>query len=329
MSASRSRAVLGRVALLLVSLVVTVLVLEGLLRIAVPQWRGLVPQRFMTSTPSGVLAGVPDFDGRIASLFGEFDVPIHLDGRGFRNPPDADPAAPLAFVGDSFCFGWGVQPDESFATLVATRLGVPAYNYCTVGADLLDDLEVVRAWMPRRNPGATVLQVTFENDVLAYPPTAGDAGPSATVQALSRSTWSRWLMTHSALFNVGTTLARMNPTIVALVRRLGLVSGVPVVAADGTDPIAASVRLVGRIREAAGPGPFVVVLVPPRPGQVELVDYRAFAAALVRAGFDVIDPQAEPQLAISTIPRDGHWDAAMHAAIAPVIAARLSRTAVH
>src|SRR4029453_3954172 len=50
MSASRSRAVLGRVALVLASLIVTVLVLEGLLRIAVPQWRGLVPQRFMTST---------------------------------------------------------------------------------------------------------------------------------------------------------------------------------------------------------------------------------------------------------------------------------------
>jgi hypothetical protein len=202
MSASPSRAVLGRVALLLVSLVVTVLLLEGLLRIAVPHWRGLVPQRFMTSTAGGVLAGVPDFDGRIASLFGEFDVPVHLDGRGFRNPPDADPAAPLAFVGDSFCFGWGVQPGESFATLVATRLGVAAYNYCTVGADLLDDLDVVRAWMPPRHPGATVLTITFENDVLAYPPTAGDAGPSATVQALSRSGWSRWLMTHSALFNV-------------------------------------------------------------------------------------------------------------------------------
>jgi hypothetical protein len=121
----------------------------------------------------------------------------------------------------------------------------------------------------------------------------------------------------------------MNPAIVALVRSLGLVSGVPVVAADGTDPIAASVRLVGRIRDAAGPGRFVVVLVPPRPGQVELVDYPAFAAALVRAGFDVIDPRAEPQLEISTIPRDGHWDAAMHAAIAPVVAERLSRAGAH
>jgi hypothetical protein len=323
MTAGRMRGVLGRGALLVAGLLVAILALEGLLRLAVPQWRGLVAQRFMTTTPGGVLAGVPGYDGRVASLFGEFDVPVRLDGRGFRNPPAADPAAPLAFVGDSFCFGWGVLPEQSFATLAAERLGMPAYNYCTVGADLLDDLEVVRAWMPARPGGATVLTVTFENDVLAYPATAGDGGPSATVQALSRSQWSGWLMTHSALFNVATTLARMNPTIVALVHRLGLMSGVPVGAAGGTDPIAASVRLIGRIRDAAGTGPFLVVLVPPRPGQVALVDYDAFVAALTRAGFDVLDPRADPGLEISTIPRDGHWDAATHAQIAPRVAERL------
>jgi hypothetical protein len=134
-------------------------------------------------------------------------------------------------------------------------------------------------------------------------------------------------MNHSALFDVATTLARQNPTLVALVRRLGLVSGVPVVAADGADPIAASVRMVGRIKSAAGDGPFVVLLVPPRPGQVDFIDYDAFVAALVAAGFDVVDPRAQPHLTLSTIPHDGHWDAAMHAAIAPVLADHLRAVA--
>lgn len=321
----RARAVLVRMVLVLASLVLALLVLEGLLRVAVPQWRGLVAQRFMTTTAGGVLAGVPGFAGRVASLFGEFDVPVRLDARGFRNLPAADPAAPLAFVGDSFCFGWGVLPEQSFAALASARLALPAYNYCTVGADLLDDLRVVRAWMPPGRTGPTVLTVTFENDVLAYPESAADAAPSQTVEALSRSGWSRWLMTHSALFNVGTTLARMNPAVVAFVRRLGFMSGVPVVAAGGADPIAASVRMVGLIRQAAGSGPFLVVTVPPRPGQVALVDYDAFVATLVGAGFDVLDPRAQPGLDISTIPRDGHWDAAMHTAIAPVVAQRLTQ----
>ena len=323
----RTRAVVGRItgriALVVASTVVTALALEAVLRVAVPHWRGLVPQQFMTATDGGVLAGVPNFDGRIASLFGDFDVPLRFDARGFRNPPDADPSAPLAFIGDSFCQGWGVTREQSFPALVAQRLGVPFYNYCTVGADLADELNILRTWLPPRQGGTTVLTVTFENDVLAYPDSAGEQGPTASVQGLSRSGVSRWLMNHSALFDVTTTLARQSPTIVALVHRLGLVSGVPVVAADGTDPIAASVRMIERIQRTAGNGPFVVLLVPPRPGQVDLVDYDAFVAALVAAGFDVIDPRAQPGLTLSTIPHDGHWDAAMHAAVAPLVADRI------
>lgn len=307
--------------LLAVSLVLTLVGLEVVLRIAVPQWRGLVPQRFMTQTAGGVLAGVPNFDGRVASLFGDFDVPLRFDARGFRNPPDADPAAPLIFVGDSFCQGWGVTDRESFATRAAATLASPAYNYCTVGADLLDDLRIVQAWRPPRRDGATVLTVTFENDVLAYPTALVDA-TTASVQGLSRSPWSRWLMQHSALFAVTTTLARQSAAIVAAVRRLGLVSGVPIASGAGVDPIAASVRVIEHIRDAVGGGPFLVVMVPPRPGQIEFNDYDAFVTALRGAGFDVIDPRAEG-VTITTIPHDGHWDAATHAAIAPVVAARL------
>jgi hypothetical protein len=319
----RARLILGRLALLAVGLLLTVGLLEVLLRLAVPQWRGLVPQRFMTMTDAGVLAGVPHFDGRVSSLFGDFDVSLQLDARGFRNPPGADPAAPLAFLGDSFCQGWAVPAEHSFASLAAARLGVPAYNYCTVGADLLDDLRIVRAWMPPRRGGATVLTVTFENDVLAYP-SAADGVETASVQGLSRHPVSRWLMHHSALFDVATTLARQSATIVAAVRRLGLVSGVPIVGGDGAASIAASVAMVERIRQVAGDGPFLVLTVPPRPGQVEFVDYDAFVAALRAAGFAVLDPRAEPGLQITTIPHDGHWDAATHAAIAPLVAERLT-----
>jgi len=323
----RVRDVLIRVGLVVASLCVTVLVLEGLLRIVVPQWNALVPQRFMTTTDGGVLAGVPNFDGRIASLFGDFDVPLRLDARGFRNPPDAEPAAPLAFIGDSFCQGWGVTREQSFPALVGQRLGVPFYNYCTVGADLADYLNILHAWLPERHGGTTVLTVTVENDVLAYPDSAGLGGATSSVQGLSRTSGSQWLMNHSALFDVATTLARQNSTIVGLVRRLGLVSGVPAVAAGGTDPITASVRMIGRIRRAAGDGPFVVLLVPPRPGQVDFIDYDAFVAALRAAGFDVLDPRAQPGLTLSTIPHDGHWDAAMHAAIAPLLADRITAAA--
>jgi hypothetical protein len=323
----RVRPVLIRCALAACSLLVTALALELVLRLAVPQWRGLVAEEFMTTTDGVTIAGVPNFDGRLAGLFGNFDVPLQFDARGFRNPPDADPAAPLVFIGDSFCQGWGVTREQSFPVLVADRLGVPFYNYCTVGADLADYLSILRTWLPPRWGGTTVLTVTFENDVLAYPDSAGEAGPTASVRGLSRRSASRWLMNHSALFDVVTTLARQNSLIVAVVHRLGLVSGVPVVPADGTDPIAASVRMIERIKHASGDGPFIVLLVPPRSGQVDFIDYDAFVAALVAAGFDVLDPRAQPGLTLSTIPHDGHWDAAMHAAIAPLLADRIRAAA--
>jgi hypothetical protein len=281
----------------------------------------------MTVTDDGVLAGVPNFDGRIASLFVEFDVPFRLDERGFRNPPGSDPAAPLAFVGDSFCQGLGVERGETFPARTAALLQTPFYNYCIVSADLLDDLRVVRRWMPPRRRGTTVLTITFENDVLAYPSPAIDGGPSAAVQGLSRSVVARWLMNHSAFFDVATTLARQNATIVAGVRRLGLVGGVPVVATDPAESIKASIRMVEHIESASGDGPFVVLMVPPRPRQVEFVNYDVFVTELVRAGFDVVDPRVQPGLVISTIPHDGHWDTATHAAIAPILAERLRAAA--
>lgn len=318
--------ILVRLALIVTSLFVSILLLEGILRVAVPHWGGIVPQRFMTVTEDGVLAGVPNFDGRIASLYGDFDVPFRLDARGFRNPPDADPAAPLAFVGDSFCQGLGIEREDSYPFRTAALLNTPFYNFCTVSADLLDDLRIVNRWMPPRRR-VTVLTITFENDVLAYPDSAIDGGPSAAVQGLSRGAIARWLMNHSAFFDVATTLARQNATIVAGVRRLGLVGGVPVSTGDPAESIAASIRMVERIKKACGVGPFLVLTVPPRPGQVEFVSYDEFVSQLVRTGFDVVDPNAQPGLEISTIPNDGHWDAAMNAAIAPILAERLRAVA--
>jgi len=304
--------------------IVAILGLEVGSRIAVPHWRWLTPQRFLTSTADGVLSGLPNFHGRLASLSGEFDTSVDLDGRGFANRSDADPGAPLVFFGDSFCLGWGLDREQRFADLVARGLGVPSYNFCMIAADLVDDLRIQRRWLPPGWRGTTVLSVTFENDVLAYPdPDARPGTPTDSVRGLSRSAGARWLVEHSALFNVTANLARRSATLVAMVHRLGLMSGVPVISANGIDPIQASVRVVEKIRSRAGDGPFLVVTVPPRPGQVLYVEYAQFVAALRGAGFSVIDPASEPSVRISTIPNDGHWDRRTNAAIADVIVARL------
>ena len=85
--------------------------------------------------------------------------------------------------------------------------------------------------------------------------------------------------------------------------------------------------MIARIEQAAGDGPFLVLVVPPRPGQVDFIDYDAFVAALRAAGFDVLDPRVQPGLTLSTIPHDGHWDAAMAARPSPLLADRITAAA--
>src|SRR5262245_59092465 len=56
--------------------------------------------------------------------------------------------------GRSPCGGAELRgPEQSFPALVAQRLGVPFYNYCTAGADLVDELNILRTWLPPRHDG--------------------------------------------------------------------------------------------------------------------------------------------------------------------------------
>ena len=177
--------------------------------------------------------------------------------------------------------------------LAAQRLGVPFYNYCTV--DRPDRLpNILRAWLPARHGGTTVLTITFENDVLPYPASAGVTGTTSSVQGLSRSAASRWLMDHSALFDVGTTLAPPH-AVTASVATTAIeynarrpwprarVCDCPIHRiASVVSPKFVGIRPATARRRARRP---------PRPGQVDFIDYAAFVAPRA-AGFDVLDPRA-------------------------------------
>jgi lysophospholipase L1-like esterase len=61
----------------------------------------------------------------------EYSMHIVTNGFGFRDDKNAYRPGGIAFVGDSFTFGQGVDYDEGFVKLVQDRLGEKGYNHET------------------------------------------------------------------------------------------------------------------------------------------------------------------------------------------------------
>jgi len=64
----------------------------------------------------------------------EFSTTMHFDGRRARRTPepaaapDGYPRPRVVVLGDSYAMGWGVEDDETFAALLASRYGYPTVN---------------------------------------------------------------------------------------------------------------------------------------------------------------------------------------------------------
>lgn len=66
---------------------------------------------------------VPGFEGRLAER--EFDTAVRINSLGYRQPefsPERKGEIRIVVVGDSFTFGYGVEEDESFVSVMAAEL---------------------------------------------------------------------------------------------------------------------------------------------------------------------------------------------------------------
>jgi len=116
------------------------------------------------------LRGKRGFAGRFNSA--EFDVTVAMDDDGFRRSAVPAPSAPgharLFVLGDSFCWGWGVDQGEAFPDLLAARL--PELELRNLG--LCGTGQVIQYLLFQRHvrddlrAGDVVLLALFENDLL-------------------------------------------------------------------------------------------------------------------------------------------------------------------
>ena len=66
---------------------------------------------------------------RVRHAARDFDVAVEIDARGLRDAAPAPPGSrPIVALGDSLCFGWGVEEREAFPARLAELCGVPVEN---------------------------------------------------------------------------------------------------------------------------------------------------------------------------------------------------------
>jgi lysophospholipase L1-like esterase len=281
---------LARLSLLAGALAVTLLILEGLVRVMAPRAL-MVPWQ---DDIHGVTAPKLDVSGRFA-IRGRFDttVTIHDRFRG-RRPVAVQPApgvTRIAVLGDSATFGWGVEDQESYPAVLEQRLNaqgglsrggtVEVINAGVIGTGTGEQALWYDLWVKQYAPSVVVLTV-FPNDVdddsrggFFEVDAAGAAHPRPLdvlergldtvrrTRAIANHTPGfDWLSQHSELF----TWVRQGPTEFLTARHARAVGADAAVMQRGASLTPEELaRLCGEIRwlrDRVAPGRLVVVFLP-------------------------------------------------------------------
>lgn len=161
-----------RVLLLFFALIVTLVLMEGLLRAFVPV-RNVGPA-FVTYDPVYGKRLKPDFVAK--RITPEFEMHFTTNSLGHRGPELGDTVhRPILFVGDSFTMGYGVSDGSEFPALVASHLQQSdreiARQIINLGVGNTGNgrhFKLLRDKAEALDPGLIVLQLTgndFDNNL--------------------------------------------------------------------------------------------------------------------------------------------------------------------
>jgi len=327
------RRLLPNVLLTAAATVVSILILEGAVRILMPEWRNFSSARFLTSVEVpgyGITSiGTPGFDGWFSQNNGDFRTRIRINAFGLRNDePVAAADGRIWVLGDSFSFGWGVAREESYTQVLADQLGFPTYNVATPGSSVCG-WQALYARMPKGiRPAAVVVGLTIENRVALLDCAATAMAPQPEESTvLSLLAVKAFLTRHAALYNVVSVSLKRIEIINTILVKVGLIEDPSRIILHGHDSakadamIAATAIEIDRLRTLVPKGiPFVVVLFPAR---FELRDQSGYfrylrlgiTEALAWRRISTLDLFSAIQgagLEATHFSHDGHWNARGH-----------------
>lgn len=132
------RKIISSIALVLASLVISLVIIEWTVRLLLPVYDPSGNIVFHQNA-DGVLLGIPNFAGRQWKNTGDYDVPVKINRYGFRGHKDLRQSTPndIFVVGDSFGFGQGVPEEKRFSNVLQQMINIPVFNIAIPG-DLKD-----------------------------------------------------------------------------------------------------------------------------------------------------------------------------------------------
>ena len=185
---------MGNIILLVISTTLCVVVLEIGLRIFAPQIV-VCKINYEWRQDDNVLPYVPkeNYTGNMI-LKDQFDAALTTNSHGFRGRSElaiekSDGVKRIAFIGDSFTFGWGVDDDEVFVSLFEEKFKgsgkeIETINAAVYGYDIVQYREVFDRLI-KYNPDVIFLGFCLENDFNITPlKGSGSADKSIRVERM-------------------------------------------------------------------------------------------------------------------------------------------------
>ena len=322
----------GLIALLL-GLVFLIGISEAVVRVVYPTWNEFFAGRFLTveNVPGygDVAVGRKGFNGYFSQNNGDFRARIAINDFGLRGAEPVEAADGRVWViGDSMAFGWGVEGDEMYSSVIGKLRGEPVYNVASPGTNVCG-YQALAGRMPKDvKPRAVVVGLILENDLIEYDCRAYAAKPQrvAEAKAFNLQEAKMTLMQHTALYNFFAVAMKRVDVVREILIKLGAVNKSQayrnLLAGKDIQRITASTAAeLARLRGMFDPDtPFVVLIAPARfEIAADDADFKAIRLAMIDAlreqGLAYVDPVEAFKAAGFTgthFIHDGHWSANGH-----------------
>ena len=321
-----------KVAVLLVSTLVSIAILEVSIRVFFPHYDPKRQIRFFENS-DGVRIGPKEESVRQRTPKGDFDIIVSFNKYGLRDEKNLaqSNANDLLVVGDSFTFGFGVEVADRFSNILEERLGRPVFNVSAPTGIAGYRRLISYARKSGGKSGNLIIGVCMENDLKTYQSLPTQAPLRHRERSISDKT-RLWGKTHSAIYLALSVELQEIPAIRGILEYLGIVREIDELTGKNSMDqgilISSRDQLITLIEEAQA-SEAVVLIIPSRAlwygtnRREELWVHEQFVALLKAEGVKVLDMR--PVFERSEDPleyyfdTDPHWNERGHEAAAEAL----------